>query len=352
MKKSKHEGYSWPFLTPVDAVALGIPDYHQKITHAMDVSTISDKHKKGLYRNAADCKSDWDLMFNNCFTYNDSPLNIVHQLGKQYRKAFEEIWSTKKEWIRNNTEPSEPATPEPESEEEESSEDEIDPNAVKVAALQQQLEALQQQIAGTAQAPKKKPNVKQASSKKTATKATSKATAKPSKKVVAPQPTTKPKKEKSKPKPKPITQKQREEISARISALPNDEILVSGQIIKKSLQKAGKHDLAARAEEEMEFDMADLPEDALQKLFAQIRRVLGPPERNDPEFTAASPPAAPAAGKKKKRSGAETNKSKIEALQAKLNQFNNGSAPGAVSGGALDDSSEDDVESGSESEEE
>lgn len=43
MFSKRHYAYAWPFYTPVDAVALGLHDYHDIIKQPMDLSTIKVK---------------------------------------------------------------------------------------------------------------------------------------------------------------------------------------------------------------------------------------------------------------------------------------------------------------------
>lgn len=40
MLSKRHHPYAWPFYTPVDAVALGLHDYHNIIKQPMDLGTI------------------------------------------------------------------------------------------------------------------------------------------------------------------------------------------------------------------------------------------------------------------------------------------------------------------------
>lgn len=40
MLSKRHYAYAWPFYTPVDAVALGLHDYHDIIKQPMDLNTI------------------------------------------------------------------------------------------------------------------------------------------------------------------------------------------------------------------------------------------------------------------------------------------------------------------------
>lgn len=45
MLSKRHCAYAWPFYTPVDAIALGLHDYHEIIKHPMDLSTIKVNQK-------------------------------------------------------------------------------------------------------------------------------------------------------------------------------------------------------------------------------------------------------------------------------------------------------------------
>lgn len=40
MLSKRHHPYAWPFYSPVDAVALGLHDYHNIIKQPMDLGTI------------------------------------------------------------------------------------------------------------------------------------------------------------------------------------------------------------------------------------------------------------------------------------------------------------------------
>lgn len=93
LTRLKRNGNSEPFKQPVDPIALGIPDYTEKIKHPMDLSTIKDKLENKQYESNEDFYNDMKLMFNNCYLYNgeDSP---VAQMGKELEKAFEKIYNS------------------------------------------------------------------------------------------------------------------------------------------------------------------------------------------------------------------------------------------------------------------
>ncbi|KAL3041438.1 hypothetical protein OYC64_019597 [Pagothenia borchgrevinki] len=72
----KHQ-FAWPFYQPVDAVALGLPDYHKIITSPMDLGTIKKRLENSFYWSASDCMQDFNTMFTNCYIYNKPTDDIV-----------------------------------------------------------------------------------------------------------------------------------------------------------------------------------------------------------------------------------------------------------------------------------
>ncbi|XP_056289096.1 bromodomain-containing protein 3-like isoform X2 [Pseudoliparis swirei] len=69
--------FAWPFHQPVDAVALGLPDYHTIITSPMDLATIKKRLENDYYCNAGECMQDFNTMFTNCYIYNKPTDDIV-----------------------------------------------------------------------------------------------------------------------------------------------------------------------------------------------------------------------------------------------------------------------------------
>uniref|UniRef100_UPI0037E8DBEE bromodomain-containing protein 3-like isoform X3 n=1 Tax=Semicossyphus pulcher TaxID=241346 RepID=UPI0037E8DBEE len=68
---------AWPFRQPVDAVALGLPDYHRIITSPMDLGTIKKRLENNYYWSASECMQDFNTMFTNCYIYNKPTDDIV-----------------------------------------------------------------------------------------------------------------------------------------------------------------------------------------------------------------------------------------------------------------------------------
>lgn len=87
MKAVMKHHLAWPFLAPVDAVALSIPDYHDIIKQPMDLGTIKKRLDNFYYPNAHACIEDFKIMFTNCYTYNQSGEDVV-KMGQELEKAF------------------------------------------------------------------------------------------------------------------------------------------------------------------------------------------------------------------------------------------------------------------------
>ncbi|XP_031711704.1 bromodomain-containing protein 3-like isoform X1 [Anarrhichthys ocellatus] len=77
MKSLWRHQFSWPFHQPVNAVALGLPDYHTIITSPMDLGTIKKRLENDYYGSASECMQDFNTMFTNCYIYNKPTDDIV-----------------------------------------------------------------------------------------------------------------------------------------------------------------------------------------------------------------------------------------------------------------------------------
>lgn len=91
VKLSKNQN-AYPFLEPVDPIALNIPDYFEKIKNPMDISTIKMKLKQDIYENPEQLKDDMKLMFNNCYTYNHKE-TAVYKMGMELEKSFNNFYN-------------------------------------------------------------------------------------------------------------------------------------------------------------------------------------------------------------------------------------------------------------------
>ena len=70
----KHKD-SYIFMRPVTEKQA--PRYFSIIKNPMDISTMVDKNKKGLYKTLSEFKGDFELMISNCKTYN-GPLDLSY----------------------------------------------------------------------------------------------------------------------------------------------------------------------------------------------------------------------------------------------------------------------------------
>ncbi|PON35370.1 Bromodomain containing protein [Parasponia andersonii] len=89
-KLMKHK-HGWVFNEPVDALGLGLHDYHTIITQPMDLGTIKSRLSKNWYKSPKEFAEDVRLTFRNAMTYNP-PGQDVHIMADQLAKIFEERW--------------------------------------------------------------------------------------------------------------------------------------------------------------------------------------------------------------------------------------------------------------------
>lgn len=84
------------FNEPVDPVALGLDDYFDKVEQPMDFGTIMDQLQQGAtkYKNPSEVLRDVNLVFQNCFTYNDSEADTVtRELCAEVQSTFNKRWT-------------------------------------------------------------------------------------------------------------------------------------------------------------------------------------------------------------------------------------------------------------------
>lgn len=94
LMSKKHYAINFPFLAPVDTVALKIPKYNEIIKEPMDLGTIQNKLTNNQYENGFEFEKDVRLVFKNCYIFNPegSDVNI---LGRRLESVFNKKWSNK-----------------------------------------------------------------------------------------------------------------------------------------------------------------------------------------------------------------------------------------------------------------
>ncbi|KAI7820013.1 hypothetical protein BC939DRAFT_458684 [Gamsiella multidivaricata] len=278
-KKANAE-FMYPFMEPVDWVALNIPDYPKVIKNPMDISTVRKKLEEDEYDNAAMFEADVRLVLWNCFKFNPAG-SLVHTMGRRMEKLFNEKWAER---------PS-PPTPPPVVEEPtvESEEDDVDSSDEKIAEMERHLKTLSEKLKQM-KAAKKKEKAEKKSAKassqekpaksKTASKTPAKTPAKPAPvKASAPErkkvpikrsrPVYTSESESSSEEDVPtITFEQKKELSDSINKFEGDKLANVVQIIHNSMP----HLRDNGGQEEIELDMDSLDPRTLYKLYQYVKK--------------------------------------------------------------------------------
>ncbi|OBZ80635.1 SWR1 complex bromodomain subunit bdf1 [Choanephora cucurbitarum] len=222
LKKAKYRSIAYPFLQPVDYVALNIPDYPTIVQQPMDLSTIERKLMNHEYANADMFESDITLMFNNCYLYNPPTLPI-YKMAKDYEKVFQQKWNEKprEDKKRQKRKAKEPI--------EESEEDD------RIAELERHIASISEQIASIKSA--KKPRRNPPAKRKKPTKARST-------------------------EEEEFTFEQKKDLSEMINELTGDKLDTVVSIIQSSMPN-----LQGNGQQEIELDIDALDIQTLRRLY-------------------------------------------------------------------------------------
>ena len=315
LTKSKHHKINWPFLEPVDVVALNIPHYLKVIKKPMDLGTIQRNLKTGQYQNAKEFHNDVQLVFANCFKFNPSD-QPVHKAGKELQAMFNSLWSEKQTWIAQHAPVSEPQSSDAESGDEaeaDDDDDEAENSDSYILQLQQQINDLSEKAQTLLRHKSQKKATKQG--KKGAKTTTA---AKPKKSTLPPPP--KPAKKQRKTKaPQPLSYEQQTWISETMQTLGDHETAVVIDLVKRN-----RPDLVA--EGDLELDMEELTQDELRELYRYLKSVQPPSAADqDDEYVPAQPAKGQAAPRSKKSKNPPMNPEekvdKIQRIQRQIGLF-------------------------------
>jgi bromodomain-containing factor 1 len=75
------------FRTPVDPIALNIPNYHETVKEPMDLGTIDTKLKNKTYAGVSEFIRDFNLVVNNCYIFNGRD-HAVSQAAAKMETSF------------------------------------------------------------------------------------------------------------------------------------------------------------------------------------------------------------------------------------------------------------------------
>ena len=271
IRKKQHQKYAWPFMAPVDPVALNIPSYHRIIKKPMDFGTMADNLEKGVYNSAKEYYNDAKLVFANCYKFNP-PDDEVHRMGREFEAVFDDLWNTKDQWMHDNAPPpSEPAsedelveTPESEESDEEANRQDV---IARMTEIQKQIavlsaEAVRLSKASAVQAPSRSKKKSKATGalapahKKLGSTGCGHSKAGPSKPAPA----------KKTPKAKKLTLEQKKYVSDGIAMLDEAEMSKATQIIRNGIPS-----LRGRNDDELEIDVDDIPDAVLWELHKFVK---------------------------------------------------------------------------------
>lgn len=91
------------FNKPVDAVGLGLYDYHQIVKEPMDLGTVKMNLTKNVYSSPSEFASDVRLTFNNAMLYNPKT-DQVHSMAAQLLSQFEDVFGPVQDKMDSNVE--------------------------------------------------------------------------------------------------------------------------------------------------------------------------------------------------------------------------------------------------------
>lgn len=235
----KHYNINFPFLAPVDTVALNIPNYDEIVKEPMDLGTIQSKLANNQYENGDEFERDVRLVFKNCYAFNPEGTD-VNMMGHRLESVFDKKWAN-----RPVPEPTPPPSDEEYSSEEEPEIDESMLSSVpaiqflenQLIRMKQELDQLKkehlQKLREQRDAKRKKKRAKKTKARKSST---------------------------LYPREQPVvTYEMKKQVSEIVPQLPDKKL--------QALIKIIKDDIDLSNEEEVELDMDQIEDRTLLKLY-------------------------------------------------------------------------------------
>lgn len=96
LMSKKYDSISYPFVEPVDPVALDCPNYFNVVKNPMDLGTVRHKMQNGEYDNGEQFEKDVRQVFINCYLFNPEG-TAVNIMGHRLENVFNEKWAKKPE---------------------------------------------------------------------------------------------------------------------------------------------------------------------------------------------------------------------------------------------------------------
>uniref|UniRef100_A0A8C5R340 Bromodomain testis-specific protein n=1 Tax=Leptobrachium leishanense TaxID=445787 RepID=A0A8C5R340_9ANUR len=170
MMSQTHAEYAWPFYKTIRPSSNRFLDSGDAVTCPMDLETIRDKMDNRQYKDTSEFASDVRLMFMNCYNYN-SPENEVVNMARRLQDVFESMFAKipDEPMDRDMQSPFGCSSNEygiSNSSGDSSSMDSEDEREQRLALLQQQLKAVQEQLKVLTGAPPNKKKISKKEEKK------------------------------------------------------------------------------------------------------------------------------------------------------------------------------------------
>ncbi|CCE86831.1 Piso0_005345 [Millerozyma farinosa CBS 7064] len=304
LTSKKHYSYSFPFLTPVDAVALNIPNYHEIIKEPMDLSTVQSKLANNQYENGDEFERDVRLIFKNCYTFNPEGTD-VNMMGHRLESVFDKKWANRP--VAQPTPPNSDDEVSSEEEEEEDINDSMVSNIPAIKFLENQINRMKQELEELKkQHLNKLKEQRDAKRKKRRSKKT-----KTSRKNSTAEDFNQP----------IVTYEMKKQVSEMVPNLTDKKL--------QALIKIIKDDVDLSNEEEVELDMDQLEDRTVLKLY---------------NFLFGKKAASAVNSKRKKKSASGNKLDQMQQLRSQLQLFENADSPSSHRNdhGIVQESSDDD----------
>ena len=87
LRKNKN---SWPFLEPVDPIAMGIPHYAELIKDPMDLKTVGINLNEGKYFTITQFYADIELILKNSYLFNRANADFL-KITQDFERYYEKL---------------------------------------------------------------------------------------------------------------------------------------------------------------------------------------------------------------------------------------------------------------------
>lgn len=87
-----------PFKDPVDPIVDNVPDYFDKVTKPMDLTTMKAKMDRNQYTSDEEFFADMNQIFTNCKTYWQ-PTETIYAACEKLEKTFLDKYSQMNKWL-------------------------------------------------------------------------------------------------------------------------------------------------------------------------------------------------------------------------------------------------------------